>query len=90
VPRRKIQTRIQSEDRLRLLEALVEELRHPTEDDAKPLILEEGGEGETRVPVVMLTNRAVQARVDAAVQAIEALDTIRGDIMGIRVETLDG
>jgi len=47
-------------------------------------------EGETCVPVVMLTNRAVQARVDAAVQAIEALDTIRGDIMGIRVETLDG
>ncbi|MDZ7782369.1 MAG: homoserine dehydrogenase [Halioglobus sp.] len=47
-------------------------------------------EGESCVPVVMLTNRAVQARVDAAVQAIEALDTIRGDIMGIRVETLDG
>ena len=47
-------------------------------------------EGETCVPVVMLTNRAAQARVDAAVQAIEALDTIRGDVMGIRMEKLDG
>ncbi|MCB1842656.1 MAG: homoserine dehydrogenase, partial [Halioglobus sp.] len=47
-------------------------------------------EGQTRVPVVVLTNRAAQARVDAAVQAIEALATICGEITRIRVETLDG
>ena len=47
-------------------------------------------EGQTRVPVVVLTNRAAQSRVDAAVQAIEALATICGEITRIRVETLDG
>ncbi len=47
-------------------------------------------EGETRVPVVVLTNSARQASIDSAVRAIEALDTICGDIARIRVETLDG
>tara|TARA_B100001540_G_scaffold210976_1_gene185922 strand:+ start:2030 stop:3352 length:1323 start_codon:yes stop_codon:yes gene_type:complete len=45
---------------------------------------------ETRVSVVVLTDRTAQARVEAAVRAIEALDTIYGDITRIRVETLDG
>jgi homoserine dehydrogenase len=47
-------------------------------------------EGETRVPVVVLTNTARQGRVDAAVAAIEALDSITGSITRIRVEELDG
>jgi len=46
--------------------------------------------GETRVPVIVLTNRAAQANVDTAVKSIEALDTINGTIARIRVETLDG
>ncbi len=46
--------------------------------------------GETRVPVIVLTNRAAQANVDAAVKSIEALDTINGTIARIRVETLEG
>ena len=44
--------------------------------------------GESRVPVIVLTNEAAQGRLDAAVQAIEALDSIAGKIMCIRVETL--
>jgi len=44
--------------------------------------------GESRVPVIVLTNEAAQGRLDAAVQAIEALDSISGKIMCIRVETL--
>ena len=47
-------------------------------------------EGETRVPLIVLTNRAAQGSVDAAVQAIEALDSITGEITRIRVEALDG
>ena len=46
--------------------------------------------GETRVPVIVLTNKAAQGSVDAAVQAIEALDSITGEITRIRVEALDG
>ena len=44
--------------------------------------------GESRVPVIVLTNEAAQGRLEAAVQAIEALDSISGKIMCIRVETL--
>ena len=45
---------------------------------------------QSAVPVVVLTNTARQHKVDAAVQAIEALDTINGSITRIRVATLDG
>lgn len=47
-------------------------------------------EGETRVPVVVLTNSARQDSLDKAVAAIESLDAITGEIARIRVETLDG
>jgi homoserine dehydrogenase len=42
------------------------------------------------VPVIVLTNTASQGLIDEAVQAIEALDTITGEVTRIRVETLDG
>ncbi len=45
--------------------------------------------GDPRVPVIVLTNNAAQGRLDSAVLAIEALDSISGKIMCIRVETLD-
>ncbi len=54
------------------------------------LIQKAPAEGETRVPVIVLTNTASQGRMDAAVEAIEALDTITGEIARIRVEALDG
>jgi homoserine dehydrogenase len=53
------------------------------------LIQKAPNKGETKVPVIVLTNTAAQGRLDAAVQAIEALDSISGKIMCIRVETLD-
>lgn len=46
--------------------------------------------GQTRVPVIVLTNTAAQGKVETAVSAIEALDTITGEIARIRVEQLDG
>jgi homoserine dehydrogenase len=46
--------------------------------------------GQTRVPVVVLTNTAAQGRLEAAVEAIEALDVITGKVSCIRVEALDG
>ena len=47
-------------------------------------------EGETRVPLIVLTNSAAQGCVDNAVRAIESLDNITGEIARIRVEALDG
>ncbi len=54
------------------------------------LIQKAPAEGETRVPLIVLTNTASQGCVDAAVAAIEALDSITGEIARIRVEALDG
>ena len=46
--------------------------------------------GESRVPVVVLTNTAAQGRLETAVAAIEALDSSNGKISCIRVESLEG
>ncbi|NQX89896.1 MAG: homoserine dehydrogenase [Halioglobus sp.] len=46
--------------------------------------------GETLVSVIVLTNRARQGNVDAAVGEIERLDCITGKVVRIRVEELDG
>ncbi len=54
------------------------------------LIQKAPAEGETRVPVIVLTNAARQGALEAAVDSIEALDSITGSIARIRVETLDG
>ena len=54
------------------------------------LIQKAPAEGEDRVPLIMLTNTAAQGGLDAAVTAIEALDSVSGEIARIRVEALDG
>ena len=54
------------------------------------LIQKAPAQGETKVPVIVLTNAARQGALEAAVAAIESLDSITGSIARIRVETLDG
>ena len=54
------------------------------------LIQKAPAEGESRVPLIVLTNKARQGNVDIAVQGIEALETISGEVTRIRVEALDG
>jgi len=46
--------------------------------------------GETRVPVIMLTNLVEEAKLMAVVAEIEALPNVEGGITRIRVESLDG
>ncbi len=46
-------------------------------------------EGETEVPLVMLTHRVRERQMNEAIAAIEALDTIRGNVTRIRVESLE-
>ncbi len=54
------------------------------------LIQKEPAQGETRVPVIILTNLTREADLVAAVTQIEALPSIEGEITRIRVENLDG
>jgi homoserine dehydrogenase len=54
------------------------------------LIQKAPAEGQTRVQLIVITNKAVQGSVDKAVADIEALDTIAGRVTRIRVEELDG
>jgi homoserine dehydrogenase len=46
-------------------------------------------EGETEVPLVMLTDRVRERQMNEAIGRIEALDTIRAAVTRIRVEGLD-
>ncbi len=48
----------------------------------------EPAEGETEVPLVMLTHRVREGQMDEAIGRIEALDTIVGSVTRIRVEHL--
>jgi len=48
----------------------------------------EPAEGETDVPLVMLTHSVVEKQMNEALMRIEALDSVRGSVMRIRMETL--
>ncbi|MFZ0788043.1 MAG: homoserine dehydrogenase [Chromatiaceae bacterium] len=50
----------------------------------------EPGEGETHVPLVMLTHRVLEGRMNLAIAEIESLGSVQGSVMRIRLETLDG
>ena len=54
------------------------------------LIQKEPAEGETRVPVIILTNRTREGELNRVAREIESLDSIEGQITRIRVEALDG
>jgi homoserine dehydrogenase len=50
----------------------------------------EPGEGETHVPLVMLTHRVLEGRMNQAIAEIERLGSVQGNVMRIRMETLAG
>lgn len=54
------------------------------------LIQKQPAEGESRVPVIILTNRVIESQLKSAVRDIEVLADIHGQITRIRVEGLDG
>ena len=54
------------------------------------LIQKESAEGQGHVPVILLTSRCVEHKVNKAITQIEALDSIEGKISRIRVEALEG
>ncbi len=52
------------------------------------MVQKEPGEGESRVDIVMLTHRAVEKNVNAALAKIEKLPTVVGKVTRIRLEEL--
>ena len=54
------------------------------------LIQKEPVSGQDHVPVIILTNRTVERQLVAAVAQLEALDSIDGEVVRIRVESLAG
>jgi len=50
----------------------------------------EPGAGETHVPLIMLTHSVLERQMNAAIEKIEALECINGEVMRIRMEQLDG
>ncbi|MEX1032552.1 MAG: homoserine dehydrogenase [Cellvibrionaceae bacterium] len=53
------------------------------------LIQKEPAEDQDIVPVILLTNRAVEGKMMQAIQQIEALVSIAGQVVSIRLEHLD-
>jgi len=52
------------------------------------MVQKEPGEGEKRVDIVMLTHRAIEKNVNAAIARIEKLPTVVGKVTRIRLEEL--
>ncbi len=52
------------------------------------LIQKEPHEGETRVQVILLTNRVIENQMIEAIKKIEELESVSGSVIRIRVETL--
>jgi homoserine dehydrogenase len=50
----------------------------------------EPAEGESTVPLVMLTQRVLEKQLDQSIVGIEQLSSVAGQVMRIRVERLDG
>lgn len=50
----------------------------------------EPSEGETHVPLVMLTHRIIEGQMNQAIARIEALDSVLGSVVRIRMENLSG
>ena len=53
------------------------------------VIQKEPRAGETHVPLILLTHRVREGRMNEALAAIEALAPVRGSVTRIRLETLD-
>jgi len=53
------------------------------------MIQKEASEGEDRTDIILLTHRSIEKRVMAAIASIEALPTVTGRVVRIRLESLN-
>ena len=53
------------------------------------ILQKQPAQGETTVPIILLTQRIREKQMNAAIEQIEALESIHGDVVRIRLEALD-
>jgi len=79
--------RLQAADRPGVM-AQVSRIMGDMDISIEAILQKEPGPGETTVPLIMLTRRVVESRIDEAITQFEALDSIIGNVQRIRVEAL--
>jgi homoserine dehydrogenase len=80
--------RLEAEDRAGVM-AQITALFSDEGISIEALIQKAPSAGESKVPVIVLTNAAAQGRLDAVIAAMDKLESIADEIMCIRVEMLD-
>jgi homoserine dehydrogenase len=53
------------------------------------MIQKEPSEGEDQTDIILLTHRTIEKNIDAAIAAVEALPTVAGKVVRIRLEDLN-
>ncbi len=79
--------RMQAADRPGVM-AQLSRIMAENEISIEAIMQKEPEAGETTVPVIMLTRRVAEHRIDRVIAAFEGLDAVIGDVTRIRVETL--
>jgi homoserine dehydrogenase len=79
--------RLSAEDKPGVLADVTRILAHHA-ISIEAVLQKEMPEGESHLPVILLTQRVTERELNAAVREIEALPTIRGAVKRIRLETL--
>ncbi len=79
--------RIQAQDRPGVL-AKVASILSERGINIESIMQKEAEEHDGLVPMILLTHRVVESRINDAIAAMEALDDIAGPVMRIRVESL--
>lgn len=91
LPMEKVKTsyylRMHARDRPGVLAEIAQVLAS-LEISIEAVIQKEPAEGEDVVPLIMLTHRVAEKNMNTALQRIEALDSIEGNIMRLRMEHL--
>lgn len=80
--------RMQVRDRPGVL-AEIAQLLASQQISIEAVIQKEPAEGENVVPLIMLTHRVLEKNMNAALTQIEALDSIQGKVVRLRMEHLD-
>jgi len=79
--------RLQAVDRPGVM-AQVSRIMGDLDISIEAIVQKEPGPGETTVPVIMLTRRVCERQINEAIRQFRELDSVLGDVVRIRVETL--